>query len=178
MAESPYVPVGRVVKTHGLKGEVSVAAAPGLPLTSLVGLEVWIVPPPASARSGRIESVRPGPKGPLVKLSGFNNLDDARAVTGCDLLARREDLPSGWDDVVEEDEDLVGRPVVDEEHGLLGTIVEVILTGANDVWVVEGPFGEILIPVIDDVVLGVEDDGTTIAVQLLDGLMPGEEEFE
>jgi 16S rRNA processing protein RimM len=56
--------------------------------------------------------------------------------------------------------------------------VEVILTGANDVWVVDGPFGEILIPVIDDVVLGTEPEGETIVVRLLDGLMPGEEEFE
>jgi len=177
VADSPYVPVGRVVKTHGLKGEVSVAVAPGLPLTSLLGIEVWIVPPPSSARCGRIESVRPGPKGPLVKLSGFDDLDASRAISGCDLLVREADLPSGWAEPVGE-EDLVGRPVEDEDRGPLGTIVEVILTGANDVWVVDGPFGEILIPVIDDVVMGVDEDGGAIFVRLLDGLMPGEDEFE
>ncbi len=177
MAHSPYVPVGRVVKTHGLKGEVSVAVAPGLPLASLVGIEVWIVPPPSTVRCGRIESVRPGPKGPLVKLSGFDDLDAARAITGCDLLMREADLPAGWQEP-EDEEDLVGRSVEDEDRGALGTIVEVILTGANDVWVVEGPFGEILIPVIDDVVLGTDQDDGIIVVRLLDGLMPGEEEFE
>jgi 16S rRNA processing protein RimM len=177
LALSPYVPIGRVVKTHGLKGEVSVAATPGLPLTSLLGIEVWIVPPPASARRGRVESVRPGPKGPLVKLSGFDDLDSSRAITGCDLLIQAIDLPAGWAEPHAE-EDLVGRAVEDEERGALGTIVEVILTGANDVWVVEGPFGEILIPVIDDVVMGVDQDGGTIFVRLLDGLMPGEDEFE
>jgi 16S rRNA processing protein RimM len=177
LAHSPYVPIGRVVKTHGLKGEVSVAAAPGLPLTSLVGVEAWIVPPPSTARSGRIESVRPGPKGPLVKLSGFNDLDAARAVTGCDLLIREADLPAGWEEP-EGEEDLVGRTVEDEDRGLLGGIVEVIHTGANDVWVVDGPFGEILIPVIDDVVMGTQADGDAIVVRLLDGLIPGEEEFE
>ncbi len=176
MAHSPYVPVGRVVKTHGLKGEVSVAAAPGLPLTSLVGVEVWIVPPPSTVRTGRIESVRPGPKGPLVKLSGFNDLDAARAVTGCDLLIREADVPAGWEEP-EEDEDLVGRSVEDEAHGLLGDIVEVIHTGANDVWVVDGPLGEILIPVIDDVVMGVDHEGGPIFVRLLDGLLPGEGEI-
>jgi len=177
VAESPYVPVGRVVKTHGLSGEVSVAAAPGLSLSSLLGVEIWIVPPPSSARCGRIESVRPGPKGPLVKLSGFDDLDASRAIAGCELLARVSDLPSGWEEPVGDD-DLVGRTVCDQDRGALGTIVEVILTGANDVWVVQGPFGEILIPVIDDVVLGVEPGTDTITVCLLDGLMPGEGEFE
>jgi 16S rRNA processing protein RimM len=113
----------------------------------------------------------------LLKLSGFNDLDAARAVTGCDLLIREADLPAGWEEP-EGEEDLVGRSVEDEDRGPLGTIVEVILTGANDVWVIHGPFGEILIPVIDDVVLGTEADGGTIVVRLLDGLMPGEDEFE
>lgn len=146
-------------------------------MASLLGIEVWIVPPPSSARCGRIESVRPGPKGPLVKLSGFDDLDASRAISGCELLAREADLPEGWVDPTGE-ADLVGRTVEDEERGALGTIVEVILTGANDVWVVDGPFGEILIPVIDDVVVRAEADGETIVVRLLDGLMPGEGEFE
>jgi 16S rRNA processing protein RimM len=177
LATSPYVPIGRVVKTHGLKGEVSVAAAPGLPLASLTGVEVWIVPPPLSARWGRIESVRPGPKGPLVKLSGFDDLDAARAICGCELLAQEADLPQGWD-VAPEEDDLIGCAVEDEQRGALGIITEVIFTGANDVWVVQGPLGEILIPVIDDVVLGASEDDGVIVVRLLDGLVPGEEEFE
>jgi len=177
VADSPYVPIGRVVKTHGLKGEVSVAVAPGLPLSVLTGVEVWIVPPPASARFGRIESVRPGPKGPLIKLTGFDDLDAARAISGCELLASSADLPDGWD-IPEEEEEFVGRTVEDVDRGTLGTIVEVIITGANDVWVVHGPFGEILIPVIDDVVLRADEDDSTLVVRLLDGLMPGEDEFE
>ncbi len=128
-----------------------------------------------SARCGRIESVRPGPKGPLVKLSGFDDLDASRATCGCELLAQEADLPDGWA-AAPEDEDLVGRAVEDLQRGALGVIVEVIVTGANDVWVVQGPFGEILIPVIDDVVHEVSEDDGVIVVRLLDGLMPGEGE--
>jgi 16S rRNA processing protein RimM len=146
-------------------------------LASLEGIEVWIVPPPMSARCGRIESVRPGPKGPLVKLSGFDDLDASRAICGCELLAQEADLPEGWD-AAPQDDDFIGRAVEDQQRGALGTIVEVIFTGANDVWVVQGPFGEILIPVIDDVVLGFAEDDGVIVVRLLDGLMPGEGEFE
>jgi 16S rRNA processing protein RimM len=175
VAESPYVPLGRVVKTHGLKGEVSVAQAPGLPLSSLLGVEVWIVPPPAGVRSGRIESVRPGPKGPLVKLSGFDDLDAARGMSGCELLVNRSDLPGSWTEDPAVD-DVIGIVVEDEAHGVLGTITEVIETGANDVWVVEGPYGEILVPVIDDVLVESDCDEGHVRVRLLDGLMPGEGE--
>ena len=144
-------------------------------MSSLLGLDAWIVPPPAGSRHGRIESVRPGPKGPLVKLSGFDDLHASRAIVQCEILVLRDDLPEGWEEPAAE-EDLVGRTVEDLDRGELGTIVEVILTGANDVWVVEGRFGEILIPVIDDVVIGAPADGGVISVRLLDGLMPVEGE--
>jgi 16S rRNA processing protein RimM len=141
---------------------------------SLLGVEAWIVPPPSSARCGRIETVRPGPKGPLVKLSGFDDLDAVRAIAGSELLVLEADLPEGWEGPPA-DEDLVGKTIRDEDRGILGTIVEVIVTGANDVWVVEGGFGEVLIPAIDDVVMGAEPDGHTIVVRLLDGLVPEED---
>ncbi|NTU70360.1 MAG: 16S rRNA processing protein RimM [Coriobacteriia bacterium] len=170
MSATPYVAIGRVVKTHGLKGEVSVALATDLPFDVLVGLEVWFVPPPSSARSGRIRSVRPGPKGPLIAVDGISNVDEARALCGSEMLVVRGAVP-----VVEEnpadDESVVGVLVVDEVRGEIGVIAEVIVTGANDVWVVdEGPFGQVLIPVIDDVVLGIDGSGD-IRVNLLPGLI-------
>ncbi len=166
-----FVPVGRVVKTHGLKGEVSVASAAEAPLSVLEGVSVWFVPPVGTVRSSRIEGVRPGPKGPIVKLEGIDSIDVARGLCNREILASRADLPDAWFDV-EEEFDPVGLIVESETDGLIGTITELIITGANDVWVVEGPYGEVLIPVIDDVVLGLDDDGKTVWVSLLPGLLP------
>ncbi len=176
MSASPYVPLGRVVKTHGLKGEVSVAVAADLPFDLPAELEVWFVPPPATVRSGRIQSVRPGPKGPLVKIAGVDTVDGAYALCGAQMLARRADIPAEWLDNAEEPFDACGMMVRDEDRGLLGEIVETIETGANDVWVVHGPFGEVLLPVIDDVVLRIDEEAGEILVRLLPGLMPDEGE--
>ena len=64
--------------------------------------------------------------------------------------------------------DLMGREVVDERFGSLGTIVEIMSTPANDVWVVEGDrYGEVLIPVIEQVVLDLPDTGT-ISVHVME----------
>lgn len=166
---APFVPIGRAVKVHGLTGEVSVKELTALPLSSFVGLTVWLVPPPVGMRTSRIEAVRPGPKGPLVRLAGVDHVSMAVAVAGCELSVAATDLPAGWDDDVV---DPVGWLVDDETRGRLGEVVDVIVTGANDVWVVEGDrFGQVLLPVIDDVILDVDEDAGVVMVRLLPGLI-------
>lgn len=137
-----------------------------LPVPRLSGLEVWFVPPPAGVRTARVAGVRPGPKGPLFAFDGVAGIDAAAQLRGRMILARATDLPE-----VEEEFNPTGFQVVDTAHGDLGTVADVILTGANDVWVVEGPFGEILIPVIDDVVSEIDEDTRTVRVELLPGLL-------
>ena len=152
------------------------AVAADLPFDLPEGLAVWFVPPPASIRGGFIKGVRSGPKGPLVKISGVDSPEAARALCGTEMLAKREDIPDGWFEGVEPEFDAEGMTVRDEEHGVLGEVVETIVTGANDVWVIEGPFGQVLLPVIDDVVLDIDEDAGQILVYVLPGLMPGEGE--
>jgi 16S rRNA processing protein RimM len=161
-----FVEIGRVSKTHGLNGEVSVIVTGGLPVERLVGLEVWFVPPPAALRSARIGSVRSGPKGPLFSLEGVSDIGAAETLRGCLVLAKASDVPEA-----EYEFDPVGLVVTDDAHGLVGTVEDVIVTGANDVWVVRGPYGEVLVPVIDDVVCDVDEDAMTARVTLLPGLL-------
>jgi 16S rRNA processing protein RimM len=168
----PFVPLGRVVRTHGLKGEVSVIPATDLPFLLPIGLEVRFVPPVPGVGPGRVESVRPGPKGPLVKVSGIDDIDAAARLVGTSMVTRTEDDPFQRPD---EEPDPVGLTVVDEVRGELGTIADVIVTGANDVWVVRGGrFGEVLLPVIGDVVLDVDERARTAHVRLLPGLLEEE----
>ncbi|MDZ4181056.1 MAG: hypothetical protein U1E29_17785, partial [Coriobacteriia bacterium] len=89
------------------------------------------------------------------------------------MTAAAADLP---DLVAEEPFSPVGFRVKDRDRGLIGTVEEVIVTGANDVWIVEGgPFGQVLIPVIDDVVREIDAEAECIDVTLLDGLIEEEE---
>ncbi len=164
-----------MVRTHGLKGEVAVVSDSIPNLETMTGLEVWVVPPPSGPRSGRVRSVRRGPKGSLVLIDGFDSIELARAIVGSELMVRTDELPAGWSEP-EEIPDYLGWTVVDVERGEIGTIAETILTGANDVWVIEGPFGEVLVPVIDAVVRAFDEETTTVEVALLPGLMPDEEE--
>jgi 16S rRNA processing protein RimM len=174
MSPEPFAAIARVVKSHGLKGELAVEPASGFEFAPPNGLEVWFVPPPPGLRSGRVENVRRGPRGPLVKVSGIDDIGVAGTLVGTEIIARSADLPAEMLRPVEVVDDGLGLSVTDQERGLLGEVVEVIVTGANDVWVVEGPYGEVLLPVIDDVVVSVDWDAATATVRLLPGLL-GEE---
>jgi 16S rRNA processing protein RimM len=166
MDADAFVEIGRVAKTHGLNGEISVIVTDGLPVDRLVGIEVWLVPPPRALRTTRITGVRPGPKGPLFALADIADIGLAEQVRGCTLLARAADVPEAVEEF-----DPVGLAVVDSVRGAIGTVTDVIVTGANDVWVVEGRFGEVLLPVIADVVQEVDEDAMTARVVLLPGLI-------
>jgi 16S rRNA processing protein RimM len=67
--------------------------------------------------------------------------------------------------------ELLGLQVVTEEGRELGTLDDVIETGANDVFVVNGPHGEVLLPDIPQVVRQIDVPGGRIVVRLLDGLL-------
>lgn len=175
MTDAPFEPVGRVMKTHGLKGEVSVAPVAEASFSLLTGVEVWFVPPVRGLGSVAISSIRQTAKGPLVTFDGIHDISEATPLAGRQMLAKSADLPQEYLTPPEETQ-VDGYAVEDEKHGLLGKVEETLITGANDVWVVNGPFGEVLIPVIDDVVLEIDDDASAIRVRLLPGLLPGEGE--
>lgn len=62
--------------------------------------------------------------------------------------------------------------IVDERHGELGEIREVIETAAHDVWVIDGPHGEVLVPVVDEVIVAYpDDDDGVIRTRVMDGLL-------
>ena len=170
MDRSPFTAVARVVKTHGVAGELSCTPLEG-PLDELpLGLTLWVVPPPGAPFSASLEGVRPGPKGTIVKVSGVDSVERARELLSTLLLVSTEDLPEGW--LVPEEPDPIGVSVFDVDRGRLGEVTDVIVTGANDVWVVEGEaYGQVLIPVIEDVILEYEESDRTARVRLLPGLI-------
>ena len=147
-------------------------AADGLPPVLSEGLDVCVVPP--LLRGNRWHTVLSAEgsgrrNGQLVALSSVADISAARELVGRHLLARVCDLP---DDFVAHDlASLVGREVVDRRLGILGVIEEIMLGPANDVWVVRGgPFGEVLVPVVPQVVGEVRPEGT-LAVDLPSGLV-------
>ena len=144
----------------------------GLPSLMRKGLEVAVVPPPLKGpRVRSVASADDGDRGQLVRLAGVDGIDAASSLVGKTLLARVGDLPEGFE--YHDADWLMGRSVVDEKIGPLGRIEEVMVGPANDVWSIMGPFGEVMLPVVDEFVLGTDEDGA-IHVSAPDGLVGAE----
>lgn len=122
----------------------------------------------------RVEAARPKKEGWILQLTGVRDRDDAEALRGAVLLATREQLPEPG-----EDEwfvaDLIGLEVVTDDGETLGTVAEVLTLPANDVLVVRGARGEVLLPLIDDVVKRIDLSGSRMEVHLLPGLLEEED---
>jgi 16S rRNA processing protein RimM len=94
----------------------------------------------------------------------------AETLRGRELRVLADDAPEGWEPT--DPSTLLGYEVSDEERGFIGRIDSIIETGANDVWsILDGPFGQVLVPVIDDVILDIDEDSRTCLVRLLPGLI-------
>ncbi|WP_085830355.1 ribosome maturation factor RimM [Collinsella vaginalis] len=167
-----YRNIARVIKPHGSKGEVVVAALRGLPFCVSPGLTVALTPPALDRdRFCTVEGVSGERDGTaLVRFSGITSIQDAEGITGCRVLARRSDL-SLADGVLAFDE-LIGREVVDGVAGPLGRIDAIMESPAQDIWVVAGARGEIMIPAASELVGTVPPDGP-IHVHLPAGLIEG-----
>lgn len=147
-----YRVIARVVKAHGKKGEVVTVPVHGLPLLMHEGLSVCVVPPRLKGpRWHTVLAAESDRRGQRIQLSGVSTLGAAEALVGRSLLANMQDLPG--DIALHDREALVGREAEDARLGAIGTIEEILAGPANDVWVVRGEaFGEVLLPVIPDVV--------------------------
>ncbi len=148
--------------------------AHGLPLLLRKGLEVVVVPPRLKGpRVHVVSKCVDSPTGQLVLLSGVETLQQASELVGRTVLAREADLPKDY--ALHDVDALLGCEVEDAHHGLLGRIEEVMRGPTQDVWVVLGPYGEVLVPVVDEVVIDFRSD--PVRVDLPEGLVDEEGEL-
>jgi 16S rRNA processing protein RimM len=163
------VVVGRVGRPYGVRGELHVVPETDFPERLAALRDAYVI------RDGRpapvtIEAVRRTAGGVLVKIAGIASPEAAGAWTGALLAVPREAaaaLPEGRYFVF----DVIGMAVATDGGEPLGAVEEIIRTPGNDVFVVRGPRGEILIPAIASVVLVVDPAAKRIVVHPLPGLL-------
>ncbi len=110
----------------------------------------------------------------LLRLKDIDDRDQADRLRGLFLLvdmANAVPLEAGEFYLYQ----LIGLRVETEAGETLGTLAEVLETGANDVYIVNSPrYGEVLIPVIPDTIVLTDVEAGIVIVRLPDGLLPGQ----
>jgi 16S rRNA processing protein RimM len=168
-----FLLLGRILRPHGVRGELRTEVLTAYPERILPGLIVNIGPDPAAddVPEYEITKVRTHQQYLILQVDGIDDRDAA------DLL-REQYVMVALEDAVPLDDDefylfqAIGLAVFTDGGESLGTVVDVLETGANDVYVVQGPRGEVLLPAIDDCIVDVDIDAGRMTVHLMDGLLP------
>ncbi|XEC97081.1 ribosome maturation factor RimM [Paenibacillus tarimensis] len=170
---SKWLNVGKLVNTHGLRGEIKVLSQTDFPDVRFApGSELAVIDPDGKqVVPVVVESAKEHKGMYILKLKGYDDINRVEKYKGWSIKV-------AGDDLVELDEgeyylhEIVGCGVVTDTGEELGTIVEVLRPGANDVWVVERPKGKpVLLPFIKDVVLDINTKDRIVTVHLMEGLI-------
>jgi len=168
--EPVYLVVGFLRRPHGVQGEIIMDLHTDFPERLRSGRELFVG---EEHKLMTVEGARPHAKGMLIKFKGVETPEEAGQFRNQWVYVRASDVPSLPAGKIYQHE-LFGFEVVDENGNGLGELVEIIETGANDVYVVRDSNGrEILLPAIPSVILDLDPDRRLMRVHLLDGLVPG-----
>ena len=162
--------VGVISNTHGIRGEVKV-----YPTTDNVrrfdDLKEVILDTGKEQLDLHVTSVKYFKNMVILKFKEFDNINDIIPYKGMDLLVTRENaipLEDGEYHIA----DIIGSKVITDEDKILGTLTDVLQTGANDVYVVKTKDGkEVLLPSIEECILDRDIENKIVKVHIMKGLL-------
>lgn len=161
--------VGKIVNTHGLKGEVKIVPWTDSP-DVFEDLEYVHVKSRAENKILHISNIKYQKNNIIVKFKELNKIEEAEPLKNSVVLAPRDmlgELPEGVYYIA----DLIGLQVFDENEDLIGEISDVFSTGANDVYVVKRTEKkDLLLPVIENVILNVDIAQKKVVARIMEGL--------
>ncbi len=165
-----FLQIGVISSTHGIKGEVKV-----FPTTDDVNrfkkLKEVYLDTGKEKLTLHPESVKFFKQFVILKFKEYNNINDVEQFRQKSLWVDRQNAVK-----LRKDEyfiaDLIGLKVITDEEKILGTLKDVLQTGANDVYIVEMEDGkEVLLPAIKECVLKVDVEAGEVLVHVMDGLL-------
>ena len=162
--------VGVISSTHGVRGEVKVFPTTDDP-KRFKKLKTVMLDTGREKLTLNIEQVKFFKNMVILKFKEFNDINESEKYKGKDLLINRDQavkLAPNENFIV----DLIGLKVVTDEGVEFGTLKDVMETGANDVYIIDGNDGkEYLFPAIKQCILNIDLEAGVITVHILDGLL-------
>lgn len=156
-----YLQIGKVVNTHGFRGDVKMQTWSDSPevvarikcLYRKVGNDYQKM----TVKKGSVHKEHA-----LIKFEGIDDFDSANLLREVVFYADRDDLKKDTDSFFIAD--LIGLQVIDVENGkIYGKLKEVLQYGIHDIYVVDTPNGEVLIPAVNEFIKRISiDEGVFI----------------
>ncbi|SER05830.1 16S rRNA processing protein RimM [Gracilibacillus ureilyticus] len=172
MENNQYLKVGKIVNTHGIKGEIKVVRITDFDNRFDIGTTLYI------KQNGTNELIKVEVDGhrqhkqfDLIHLKGFDNINDVEKYKGSLLVVDKEQLEE-----LEDNEfyyfEIIDCDVYTTGEKYIGKVKEILSPAANDVWVVRDENNkDILIPYIEPVVKKVDITEKKIIIEPMEGLL-------
>lgn len=164
--------IGYVVKTHGLKGEVTISLIEYSvdELASVLKAQPLFIDINKQLVPYFIQSIVPSGTKAIVKFDDVNSLEEAAKLTKRSLYLSKEVRPKSKRGEFYDDE-IIDFNVTDEELGSLGKIVEVVQAGPNRLLALEHNGREVLIPVNSPFITSINKSKKVVTVNLPEGFL-------
>ncbi|MDE7346039.1 MAG: ribosome maturation factor RimM [Muribaculaceae bacterium] len=175
ITEEEITSVGKLLKTHALKGELNVMLDidPGyIEEGNPVVLDIDGIYVPFYAESLRTK----GSFSYLVKFEGIDSEVEAKSLVNKTVYALRERLKEYMLDNYDEEyalyDDLIGWTIKDVDTGEIGKVVDIDTNTENELFIVETPDGKtVYIPLTEDFIEKMDEGDKTVHMRLPEGLL-------
>lgn len=158
---------GRIVNTHGVRGEVKAEAY--IESALLCKLETVLI----GGSTFSVTAARRHGEAVLLKLRGIDTVEAAMALKGKTITIPREQLSLPEGSYLFQD--IYGFEVFDERKALpIGTLREVVQRPASMLYCVDTPAGEALIPAVKPFYQGVDFENRRLLIRTIEGMLPDE----
>lgn len=175
MENDGFLPVGKIVGAHGVKGNLKVYSYAESVSVFKPGSLILVIHAEKIEKYFAIEWAKPHGKSILLSFKGIKDRNEAENLIGAELFIERIALPE-LEEGVYYWVDIIGLSVFTTDDQYIGRVESIMPTGSNDVYVVKNQTKddstEILIPAIESVVLEIDFENKTMRVELPEGLYP------
>ncbi|MCE1225685.1 MAG: ribosome maturation factor RimM [Geobacteraceae bacterium] len=172
VSDKNLIAVGRISGTHGIRGQVRLHSYSGNIESLQAAKSVLLRSPAGNTRQAQLKRAAFHSGKFLLTLDGFDTIEKSQELTGYELFLQRDQLPAPDADEYYW-QDLLGLSVVTTEGQELGTLKDILETGANDVYLVRNEITrhEYLIPAIGSVITSINLQTRIMTITPLEGLL-------
>lgn len=161
-----YVIIGKIVNTHGIKGEVRILS--DFPYKSKVfktGMKIYIG---KSKEEKEITTYRPHKMFDMIKMNDLDNINDVLKYKGQYVFINKADLVLGDHEYI--DEDLIGKDIIMNGKNI-GKVKKIVRYSKNNLFLVNNTEKDFYIPYNFDIIENIDLENGQITIKELEGLL-------
>jgi len=169
MAKQGYFYVGKLLKTHGIKGELQLGLDVDNP-EDLQELKVVFIEINKGLIPYFVENLRIGGQKAIVALRDIPSVEKASWLCGKDVYADEKMLPERDDEGFRPDH-LIGFGVTDLHYGYIGTIEHIVELRGHNLMHIDSNGKEVLVPLRDEIIVAIDMKQKTMQIEAPEGLI-------